>query len=163
MKPIKSFFLTSLIILFLLTTVFSVSCTSGKSNTASPKPNSALQSGTETGDPDWWKKQPDLKKEEAAINETIKGTRDAFTAKDANKALTFIAPDDRDKFKEVFAKSPEILPKIAKDMENTSLSFLSLDSNYTPGRIAEYTMKVDGYSFYIEFIKIDGKWYIKNF
>jgi hypothetical protein len=131
--------------------------------TSTPKAGGVSQQTVDKGDPDWWKKQPDLKKEETAINETITTVRAAFTAKDTETVLKCIAPDDREKFKGVFSKSPDIMPQIAKDIEKASLSFLSLDTQDTADRIAEYTMKVDGNTFYIVFIKVDGKWLIKNF
>jgi hypothetical protein len=127
------------------------------------KAAAGTQEAVEKGDPDWWKKQPDLKKEETAINETITNLCTAFTAKDTQKVLSYIAPDDREKFKTIFSKSPDIMPQIAKDMEKATLSFLSLDADNTLDRVAEYTMKIDGNTFYIVFIKIEGKWLIKNF
>ncbi len=155
----RTFLGVILILMLLLVGMSSLSCACSPSNQTG-----ASQSGAavEKGDPDWWKKQPDLKKEETAINETITSVRTAFTAKDTEKAVTLFAPDDREKFKAVFSKSPDIMPRIAKDMEKATLSFLSLDTQDTLDRVAEYTMKIDGNTFYIVFIKVDGKWLIKN-
>jgi hypothetical protein len=163
MKTFKLYLPMILLLLLLLTAVLVPGCSCSQPGTSSSKPGSSVPVAEEKGDPDWWKKQPDLKKEETAINETLSGVRAALMAKDADIALTYIAPDDREKFKAVLAKSPDILPRMAKDMENAALSFLSLDTDNTLDRIAEYAMKVDGNTFYIVFIKTGGKWFIKNF
>ena len=160
----KSYFSLVLVLMLLLTGVSSLSCScSPAAGQSTQKAGSLSPTANQKGDPDWWKKQPDLKKEETAINETKTNILSAFNAKDTDKALTYFAPDDREKFKTLFSKYPDFMPQFAKDMENATLSFMSLDTEDTLYRIAEYTMKVDGNTFYIEFIKIDDKWFIKNF
>jgi hypothetical protein len=163
MSDHKSFFLIIWVLIISTIAAYSQGCSCNQISSSPARTGAAVKGAEETGDPDWWKKQPDLKKEETAIIETIKNIRAAFAAKDADKALTYIAPADREKFKAVFTKSPDVLPRFAKDMENATLSFLSLDTDNTLERMAEYEMKVDGYTFYIVFIKDEGKWYLKNF
>ena len=93
----KSYLSIILVLMLLLTGSASLSCAC-ESLQPRKRPQEH-QEPVEKGDPDWWKKQPDLKKEETAINETITNLRAAFTAKDTEKALTYLAPDDREKFK----------------------------------------------------------------
>lgn len=112
-------------------------------------------------DPDWWKKQPELKQEDQAVHSVMTGFEKALTAKDMKQSLTYFSPDAQVKYSQVLAKSPDLLPQMAKDMQNATLSFLSLDT--TMGRIAEYSLIVDGKTYYIVFIKIDGKWVLKSF
>jgi hypothetical protein len=152
-----------IVLVLLLTGVFISGCSCGES-----KSPAILQSGTATteitqkGDPDWWKKQTDLKQEESAINETLSEVRSAFTAQDIEKILACFVEEERETYKAFFSKSQHTLPEMAKDLENTSLSFLSPDmENYN--RFAEYTFSADGKKFYIVFIKIDGKWLIRDF
>ena len=81
----------------------------------------------------------------------------------SSKLAAFFSPDVRDKYSEALAKSPDLLPQMAKDLEKAKLSFLSLDTDFELSRIAEYALLKDGNTFYITFIKIDGKWLLESF
>jgi hypothetical protein len=153
-----------IILMLLLTGVFISGCSCGEAKSpAALKTGTATTETTQKGDPDWWKKQPDLKQEETAINETLAEVRSAFEAKDIEKALICIAPEQREKYKELFSTNPEKLVQMAKDLGNASISFLSENLEFTQDRIAEYKMVVEGITFYIVFVKIENKWYLENF
>jgi hypothetical protein len=126
-----------------------------------PTTSTTAQESLEKGDPDWWKKQPDLKQEDQAVHAVMTNFAKTLTASNVQQALTYFSPDAQTRYSKVLAQSPDLLPQMAKGMENATLSFLSLDTNL--GRIAEYALVVDGKTFYIVFIKIEGKWLLKSF
>jgi hypothetical protein len=132
-------------------------------NTGNQTTNQAVQDPQEKGDPDWWKKQPDLKKEDQAVQSVISDFGKALAAKDVKQAASYFAPEAREKYSQVLAISPDLLPQMAKDLEKATLSFLSLDTDFSLSRMAEYQLKVDGNTFYIVFIKIDGKWMLESY
>ena len=109
-------------------------------NTGNPTVTStttqSLQEPLEKGDPDWWKKQPDLKKEDQAIQTVLIDFEKALAAKDIKQALTYFSPDVSDKYSQVFAASPDLMPQMAKDLQKATLSFLSLDTDFSLSRMA---------------------------
>ncbi len=159
----------------LLILLVGVSVTGCSKNTANPTgnptvtsavPSTATQSLSEpleTGDPDWWKKQPDLNKEETAIQTVMTDFKKALVAKDVKQVASYFSPDVSAKYSEALAKSPDLMPQMAKDLEKAKLNFLSLDTDFELSRTAEYALIKDGNTFYITFIKIDGKWLLESF
>jgi hypothetical protein len=115
------------------------------------------------GDPDWWKKQPDVRQENTAILAVKKDFQDALTSKNIEKAVSYFSPDVREEYSKIFALSPDLMPHMATDMANAKLSFLSLDTDFTLSRIAEYAFEVEGNTFRIVFIKIDGNWMLESY
>lgn len=115
------------------------------------------------GDPDWWKKQPDLKQEDKAIKTVIGKFEKALASRDIEQSAAFFSPEEKETYKKVFAMSPDLMPQMAKDMKNASLSFLSLDKDHSLNRIAEYSFDVQGNRFRIVFVKIDGNWLLASF
>jgi len=177
MRTHKWYFSMILTLVILLAGSSGLSCTCSQStvgttpqasavqskNTATAKASAVPQQTSEKGDPDWWKKQPDLKNEEMAIQAVIDSFKTALAAKDVKLAASYFSPDSRDKYSQVLAMSPDLLPQMAKDMEKATLSFLSLDTDFDLSRIAEYQFKVDGNTFSMVFIKIDGKWMLESY
>ncbi len=159
MRHSKSYILIGLSLLLILFTVISgLGCTSktGTQTTSS-------QQEEDKGDPDWWKKQPDLAKEEADIKNTITGLTGAIGAKDTQQTLTYFATEEKDKYAEIFSKYPDIMDKFANDMEKATLIYLSPDTDNTLYRIAEYSIPLDdGNSVSVVFVKVDGKWLLKS-
>ena len=157
--------LSSLLIVFALLIVLlsGAALTGCCKKTATQTTNQSSQEPEAKGDPDWWKKQPDLKKEEQAVQTVINDFGKTLAAKDVKQALTYFSPDVKDKYQKVFTQSPDLMPRMAKDLEKATLSFLSLDTDFSLSRIAEYTLKVDGNTFHIVFIKIDGKWLLESY
>ncbi len=161
MRRIMSGFLIGFLLLLILLLGASVAgC--GKT-TGNQTANQSSQEPEAKGDPDWWKKQPDLKKEDQAVQSVIRDFGKTLAAKDVKQALTYFSPDVMDKYQKVFTQSPDLMPRMAKDLEKATLSFLSLDTDFELSRIAEYTLKVDGNTFHIVFIKIDGKWMLESY
>jgi hypothetical protein len=161
MQYLKSYFLFGLLLLLILLVGAAVPGCS--KNTGTPAVKSSLQEPAEKGDPEWWEKQPDLKKEDAAINVVIGDFNQALTTKNIEQAVTCFSPDARDNYRKVFALSPDLMPQMANDLKNATLTFLSLDTDFTLNRIAEYSFKVDGNTFYIVFIKVGENWMIDSY
>ena len=134
----------------------------GKS-TGTQSASPAAQEPLEKGDPDWWKKQPDLKKEEQAIQTVMTDFGKALTAKDVKQVAVYFSPDVRDKYSQALGSAPDLMPKMAADLQKATLNFLSLDTDFSLSRMAEYAITKDGKTFYIKFIKIDGKWMLESF
>ena len=161
------YFSIILILILLLASAGGLSCTcnlpQSAANTKATTAAQPTQATSEKGDPDWWKKQPDLKKEDQTIQTVMTDFGKALAAKDIKQVASYFSPDTREKYSQALALSPEALPQMAKDMEKANLSFLSLDTDFDLSRIAEYQFKIDGNTFSIVFIKIDGKWMIESF
>jgi hypothetical protein len=102
----------------------------------------------------------DFKVEEAKINDVIGKLCSAFKAKDLEEALKYIQAEERDKYRKVFSQSPDVLPKLAADLEKAKINFLSFES-IAQCRTAEYSIEADGQSFSVVFIMIDGQWMLK--
>ena len=149
-----------------LVLVISASVTIGCSSISSIKDagtkiiSDLTQSTEDEGNPDWWKKQPDLEEEKEAINNTTSELTEAFNGKDIEQAVNHIAPVERDKYRELFSQYPDIMPEIAKDLNNATINYLSSEGPY--GRFAEYVISLDGHSFSIIFIKIDDEWFMQT-
>jgi hypothetical protein len=139
------------------------SVTSNATSIATSAAVQSLQEPLEKGDPDWWKKQPDLNKEDQAIQTVMTDFEKALAAKDLKQVAAFFSPDVKDKYSAALAKSPDLMPQMAKELEKAKLSFLSLDTDFELSRMAEYALTKDGNTFYITFIKIDGKWLLESF
>ncbi|MFH0768767.1 MAG: hypothetical protein V1932_04270 [Chloroflexota bacterium] len=159
MRHSRSYVLIGISLLLILFTVISgLGCTSK----TGPQTTSSQQE-EDKGDPDWWKKQPDLAKEEAGIKNTITGLTGALGTKDTQQTLTYFAPEEKDKYEEILSKYPDIMPQLAKDLEKATLIYLSPDTDNTLYRIAEYSIPLDGNSTVsIVFVKVDGKWLLKS-
>ena len=113
-------------------------------------------------DPEWWKKQPDLKQEETAVSGVITQLGNALSSKDIDTALNYFAPGVKDTYRELFSKNAEIMPQMASDLATARINFLSLEGKRYE-RVAEYLITAGGKNFSIVFIKIDGKWLLETF
>lgn len=119
------------------------------------------QPATGTGNAEWWKDQPDLKQEEAAINGKISGLVSALNKNNLDAALGYFPPEERDKYRKVLAQSPAGMSKMASGLAQARITYLSPESTQY-SRTAEYAVQADGRTFYIEFIKVDGQWLLKT-
>ena len=107
--------------------------------------------------------QPDdLKIEETKIDSVVKNISASFKAKDVEAALKYFQEKKRDKYRKIFSQSPDIMPKMAADLEKAKIDFLSFKSNQY-SRTAEYLIKSGGKDFSIVFINIDGQWVLEEF
>ncbi|MFH1428560.1 MAG: hypothetical protein ABIH39_02340 [Candidatus Margulisiibacteriota bacterium] len=118
------------------------------------------KSTEEEGNPDWWKEQPDRQKEEEIINASISEITSAFSQKNVEQVLNHITPLERDKYRQLFLQSPDLMSEIAEDLNTATINYLSSAGPY--GRFAEYKISVDGQSFSIVFVKVDDKWLIQT-
>jgi hypothetical protein len=125
--------------------------------------NTTTTGSTLAGDPDWWKKQPDLALEQSKIKDTIAGLESALAAQDVQKAMEFFAEEERDKYAEILSAYPDVMSDLAEDLKKATITYLSPDDDGTLLRIAEYSIPVDGKNTVsIVFIKVDGKWLLKT-
>ncbi len=115
------------------------------------------QSGTNNG----WQALPDLPQEQSALDGKISGLSSTLKSKNVEGSMAYFQPQERDQYRQMFTKSPDMMPKMSAVLSGARLSFLSADSQQY-SRVAEYTVMVDGQPFYFQFIKIDGQWMLKN-
>lgn len=123
------------------------------STPSSAAQNSALNS---------WKEQPDLKQEEASLNKRIHGLSSALAANNLEEALSYFQAEQRETYRKLLSQSPGSMKKMASDLNNAKISFLSPEGTQL-NRIAEYSISIDGLTFYIGFIKVNGQWMLRNF
>lgn len=110
-----------------------------------------------------WKEQPDLKQEEASLNKRIHGLSSALAANNVEEALSYFQTEQRETYRKLLSsQSPASMKKMASDLNNAKISFLSTEGTQL-NRVAEYSISVDGLTFYIGFIKVDGQWMLRNF
>lgn len=122
-------------------------------------------SGSE--DPDW-KNYPDLPEEKAAIEESFDELRNALKEGDIERAVSVIDEDRREEYAALFAHKPEAMPSFAELLENAEMIFFSAAERADPAtstalRTSEYAVVLDGFTFYVRWIKVDGKWVLFDF
>ncbi|PKN48596.1 MAG: hypothetical protein CVU63_04565 [Deltaproteobacteria bacterium HGW-Deltaproteobacteria-20] len=118
-------------------------------------------------DPDW-KNYPDLPEEKAAIEESFDELRSALKEGDIERAVSVIDEDRREEYAALFAHKPEAMPSFAELLENAEMSFFSAAERADPAtstalRTSEYAVVLDGFTFYVRWIKVDGKWVLFDF
>ncbi len=143
------------LLLILVISVLTASCS------AKPAATNTTVTPAPAGNVNWWKEQPDLKKEDTAITTAISQLNTALNAKNVEQALNYFPVEEKDKYRSLFMKSPDVMPILAADLSKATLKYLSVaDGQYE--RIAEYAIQVDGQTFSIVFIKINGQWLLKS-
>jgi len=113
-----------------------------------------------------WEKYPDLKQEKKAIASTLDTFTRSLTKGDVEGAVSVIASERQGAYRELFNSRPEAMAGFAKIVAKAKMSFLS--ENYDPDvtifqRTAEYSVTLDGFTFYIIFIKADDQWLLYDF
>ncbi|HOO87391.1 MAG TPA: hypothetical protein PK442_06795 [Synergistales bacterium] len=122
---------------------------------------------TGSENPDW-KNYPDLPEEKAAIEESFDELRNALKEGDIERAVSVIDEDRREEYAALFAHKPEAMPSFAELLENAEMSFFSAAERADPAtstalRTSEYAVVLDGFTFYVRWIKVDGKWVLFDF
>lgn len=122
---------------------------------------------TGSEDPDW-KNYPDLPEEKAAIEESLDEFRSALKEGDIERAVSVIDEDRREEYAALFAHKPEAMPSFAELLDTAEMSFFSAAERAAPGtstalRTSEYAVVLDGFTFYVRWIKVDGKWVLFDF
>ncbi len=121
--------------------------------------------GRDTAD---WRTYPDLPAEKKAIEESLRGFRNALTAGDIAGASGFVDESCREVYAALFEQKPEAMPSFADLLEKANMSFMSAPENADPGtsstlRTSEYAVDVGGFIFYVRWMKRDGKWVLFDF
>lgn len=116
--------------------------------------------GRDTAD---WRTYPDLPAEKQAIEESLRGFRDALTAGDIAGASGFVDESCREVYAALFEQKPEAMPSFADLLEKADMSFMSAPENADPDtsstlRTSEYAVDVGGFIFYVRWVKRDGRW-----
>ena len=115
-----------------------------------------------------WRNYPDLPEEKAAIEENFQEFRSALKEKDIPRAVSHIDAGCREEYAALFAHNPEAMPSFADLLERAEMSFLAAADRVNPAtssslRTSEYAVEIDGFTFYVRWIKVDGQWMLFDF
>ncbi len=107
---------------------------------------------------------PPASVEEPAIAQTLDDLAGALRSGDVESAVAQFAPTVRDDYREIFAAHPERLAALAPPLEKARLSFLADYIAPEDGiRRAEVEVEVDGFTFAIGMVKVEGRWLVVVF
>lgn len=115
-----------------------------------------------------WRTYPDLPAEKKAIGEVFSSFRSALKAGDTEKAAACVDESRRETYAALFENKPEAMPSFAALLDGAEMSFLSAPESADPGttstlRTSEYAVDVGGFTFYVRWIKVDGRWVLFDF
>jgi hypothetical protein len=114
-------------------------------------------------DPDW-RSYPDRDEEEAAIAQTLEGFAAAMKRGDLDGSVAFILDERREAYRELFGANPAAMASFADVLSGGEMSFLSEYAESAAfNRIAEYAVDLDGFTFYVVFMKVDDTWVLYDF
>ncbi len=113
-----------------------------------------------------WRKTPDLQAEKQAIGQRQNDFRQAMDRKDIPGATALIAKDRRDVYATLFASNPEAMPSFGALFESARITFLSPPAEPEQAvtlRTAEYALDLDGFTFYVRWMKDGDTWFLADF
>lgn len=111
-----------------------------------------------------WENYPDLDAEKQSIADVVDDFTAALKEENVAAAVVHIHGDKQVAYSELFNSKPEAMASFADLLSSATLNFLSSNVDFLPGnRIAEYVVDIDGYEFYITFMKVDGNWVLYEF
>lgn len=115
-----------------------------------------------------WRTYPDLPAEKKAIGEVFSSFRSALKAGDTKRAAACVDESRRETYAALFENRPEAMPSFAALLDAAEMSFLSAPESADPGttstlRTSEYAVDVGGFTFYVRWVKVDGKWMLFDF
>jgi len=115
-----------------------------------------------------WRNYPDLAEEKAAIEENFEEFRSALKEKDIPRAVSHIDLGCREEYAALFAHNPEAMPSFAEILEKAEMSFLAAADRADPAtstslRTSEYAVELDGFTFYVRWIKVEDRWVLFDF
>jgi hypothetical protein len=116
---------------------------------------------------DWdWQRAPGLEAEKLAIQTQIAGFQQAVRNKDIPMAMAFIQEDQRDVYEALFSYNPDAMPAFGALLDRARIEFLSPPAEpaaeFTE-RTAEYALEIDGFTFYVRWIKAGDTWMLMEF
>ncbi|MEI7772994.1 MAG: hypothetical protein WCI67_23590, partial [Chloroflexales bacterium] len=105
----------------------------------------------------------DVAAEQPAIAATMRDLAAALRAGEVDAAVALFAPEVRNDYRDLFAAHPQRLAAMAAPLDAATLSFLSAYAEAEDGRrSAEVAVQVDGITFAVALVKVDGRWLIKT-
>jgi hypothetical protein len=111
-----------------------------------------------------WRNYADLAAEQAAIGETLGGFGEAMQAGDLDTAVSYILPERQEAYRELFASNPDGMASFGELLDAAEMSFLSEHTDTSAyNRTAEYALELDGFTFYLVFIKTADGWVLYDF
>lgn len=129
---------------------------------ATPVQDSDLLGGDEYD----WRSTPDLQAEKQAIGQRQDDFRQAMDRKDIQGATALIAEDRRDVYATLFAANPDAMPSFGALFESAEITFLSPPAEPEQDvtlRTAEYALNLDGFTFYVRWMKDGETWFLADF
>ena len=121
--------------------------------------------GTDRSD---WRSYPDYEKEKKAVEESFASFKEALKEGNIEKAASLVDEGRREVYSALFAHRPEAMPSFAALLDGAEMTFLSDPEEADPGsssalRTVEYAVDIDGFTFYVRWIKTGGKWTLFDF
>ncbi len=123
-----------------------------------------LETELALGEDPGWENYPDLDAEKESISDVVDDFVTALKEEDVAAAVVHIHGDKQVAYSELFNSKPEAMESFADLLSTATVNFLSSNVDFLPGnRIAEYVVDIDGYEFFITFMKVDGNWVLYEF
>lgn len=115
-----------------------------------------------------WRSYPDFERERRAVEETFASFKGALRAGDIEKAASLVDEGRKDIYSALFAHRPEAMASFADLLDGAEMTFLSdpeeADSSASSTcRTIEYAVDMDGFTFYVRWIKMGEKWVLFDF
>ena len=117
-------------------------------------------------DDDDWQHYPDLRAERKKIEHSLEEFQHALRDGDVDGAAAWIAEDRRNAYAALFANRPEAMASFADLLDTCEMTSFGPPGDPTADfrlRVAEYTVTVDGFDFYIRLAKMDDTWLLIDF
>ena len=117
-------------------------------------------------DDDDWQHYSDLDVEQKKIERNMEAFQGALRAGDIDQAASWIAEDRRDAYAMLFANRPEAMASFADLLDSSKMTYFSPPEQPRANarlRIAEYTVTIDDFDFYIRWAKVDNTWVLFDF
>ena len=119
------------------------------------------------GADDWdWQSAPDFGAEKSAISRQSDVFQQAMNNRDVAAATAVIAEDQRDVYEALFNNNPDAMPAFGALFDQARISFLAPPEDPegdTMARIAEYEIVLDGFTFYVRWVKDGDTWVLFDF
>ncbi len=113
-----------------------------------------------------WQTDPTLPAEKQAIAQQVSGFQQAANNKDIPAATAVIAEDQRDVYTVLFGNNPDAMPAFGALLDRAQMSFLSPPVDAAAEstvRTAEYELDIDGFTFYVRWMKDGDTWMLVDF
>lgn len=140
---------------------------SGEQSPVSTPAATPVQDADLLGKDDYdWHDDPGLEAEKQAIDQQITGFQQAMDNKDIAAATAVIAEDQRDVYAALFAGNPEAMPAFGALFKRAQISSLSPPADSAAEftvRTAEYALELDGFTFYVRWMKDGDTWLLADF